>query len=127
MLASPGQRHKEDVSEMDWKGTTAEANPVPGGKRAGPLEPNHQFLPSAVETDLEEESLQETSKESPAIQAEGGHDVMRIVLKVTSSNEHCNGGCEFALLDLTPELARWPCEGSLTQRTEGTSTRISGG
>jgi hypothetical protein len=31
---------------------------------------------------------------------------MRIVLKVSSSNEHCNGGCEFALLDLTPELAR---------------------
>ncbi len=31
---------------------------------------------------------------------------MRIILKVSSSNEHCNGGCEFALLDLTPELAR---------------------
>jgi hypothetical protein len=31
---------------------------------------------------------------------------MRIVLKVSSNNEHCNGDCEFALLDLTPELAR---------------------
>jgi len=31
---------------------------------------------------------------------------MRIILKVSSSNEHCNGGCEFALLDLTSELAR---------------------
>jgi hypothetical protein len=31
---------------------------------------------------------------------------MRIILKVSSSNEHCSGGCEFALLDLTPELAR---------------------
>ena len=30
---------------------------------------------------------------------------MRIALKVTSSNEYCNGGCEFALLDLTPEVA----------------------
>jgi hypothetical protein len=30
---------------------------------------------------------------------------MRIALKVTSSNEYCNGGCEFALLDLNPELA----------------------
>ena len=30
---------------------------------------------------------------------------MRIALMVTSSNEHCNGGCEFALVDLTPELA----------------------
>jgi hypothetical protein len=30
---------------------------------------------------------------------------MRIVLKVSSSNEYCNDGCEFALLDLTPELA----------------------
>ena len=30
---------------------------------------------------------------------------MRIALKVTSSDEYCNGGCEFALLDLTPELA----------------------
>ena len=30
---------------------------------------------------------------------------MRIILKVSSSNEHCNGGCDFALLDLTPELA----------------------
>ena len=30
---------------------------------------------------------------------------MRIVLKVSSSNEHCDGGCEFALVDLTPELA----------------------
>jgi hypothetical protein len=29
---------------------------------------------------------------------------MRIVLTVTSSNEHWNGGCEFALVDLTPEL-----------------------
>ena len=29
---------------------------------------------------------------------------MRIVLRVTSSNEHCNGGCEFAHVDLTPEL-----------------------
>jgi hypothetical protein len=30
---------------------------------------------------------------------------MRIVLKVSSHNEYCNGGCEFALVDLTPELA----------------------
>jgi hypothetical protein len=30
---------------------------------------------------------------------------MRIVLKVSSNNEHCDGGCEFALVDLTPELA----------------------
>ena len=30
---------------------------------------------------------------------------MRIALKVTSSNENCNGGCEFALVDLTPDLA----------------------
>jgi hypothetical protein len=30
---------------------------------------------------------------------------LRIALKVTSSNEYCNGGCEFALLDLTPEVA----------------------
>jgi hypothetical protein len=29
---------------------------------------------------------------------------MRIVLRVTSSNEHCNGGCEFAHVDLTPEF-----------------------
>jgi hypothetical protein len=29
---------------------------------------------------------------------------MRIALKVTSSNEYCNGGCEFALVDLTPDL-----------------------
>jgi hypothetical protein len=31
---------------------------------------------------------------------------MRIILKVSSSSEYCNGGCEFALLDLTPALAR---------------------
>jgi len=30
---------------------------------------------------------------------------MRILLKVTSSNEYNDGGCEFALVDLTPELA----------------------
>ncbi|MGD0324185.1 MAG: hypothetical protein ABSD45_10665 [Terriglobia bacterium] len=30
---------------------------------------------------------------------------MRIVLRVSSNNEYCNGGCEFALVDLTPELA----------------------
>jgi hypothetical protein len=30
---------------------------------------------------------------------------MQIALMVTSSNEHCNGGCDFALLDLTAELA----------------------
>jgi len=30
---------------------------------------------------------------------------LRIALKVTSCNEYSNGGCEFALLDLTPEVA----------------------
>ncbi len=30
---------------------------------------------------------------------------MRILLKVTSSNEYCDGGCDFALVDLSPELA----------------------
>ena len=30
---------------------------------------------------------------------------MRVVLKVTSSNENYNGGCEHALLDLTSDLA----------------------
>jgi hypothetical protein len=30
---------------------------------------------------------------------------MRLILKVTSSNEYCDGGCEFALVDLTPQLA----------------------
>jgi len=30
---------------------------------------------------------------------------MHILLKVSSSNEYCDGGCEFALVDLTPELA----------------------
>jgi hypothetical protein len=30
---------------------------------------------------------------------------MRLLLKVTSSNEYDDGGCEYALVDLTPELA----------------------
>ena len=30
---------------------------------------------------------------------------MRVVLNVSSSNENYNGGCEYALLDLTPDLA----------------------
>jgi hypothetical protein len=30
---------------------------------------------------------------------------MRLVLKVSSSNEHWNGGCEFALVEVAPELA----------------------
>ena len=30
---------------------------------------------------------------------------MRMILKVSSSNEYCDGGCEFALVDLTSELA----------------------
>ena len=30
---------------------------------------------------------------------------MHILLKVTSSNEYCDGGCDFALVHLTPELA----------------------
>ena len=30
---------------------------------------------------------------------------MRLILKVTSSNEYNDGGCEFAFVDLTPELA----------------------
>ena len=50
---------------------------------------------------------------------------MRIILKVSSSNEHCNGGCEFALLDLTPELAGWPWDGSLHSGNRKASTRIS--
>jgi len=30
---------------------------------------------------------------------------MKLVLKVSSNNEHCDGGCELALVDLTPEVA----------------------
>ena len=30
---------------------------------------------------------------------------MRIALKVSSSNEYSDGGCDFALMDLTPELS----------------------
>jgi len=30
---------------------------------------------------------------------------VQIVLKVSSTNEYCDGGCEFALVDLTPERA----------------------
>jgi hypothetical protein len=30
---------------------------------------------------------------------------MTLVLKVSSNNEHCDGGCELALVDLSPELA----------------------
>jgi hypothetical protein len=30
---------------------------------------------------------------------------MKVVLKVSSNNEHCDGGCELALVDLTPEVA----------------------
>jgi len=30
---------------------------------------------------------------------------MKLVLEVSSNNEHCDGGCELALLDLSPELA----------------------
>ena len=29
---------------------------------------------------------------------------MKLVLSVSSGNEFCDGGCEFALVDLTPEL-----------------------
>ena len=30
---------------------------------------------------------------------------MKLVMKVSSNNEHCDGGCELALVDLSPELA----------------------
>jgi sulfur carrier protein ThiS len=30
---------------------------------------------------------------------------MKVVLRVSSNNEHCDGGCELALVDLSPELA----------------------
>ena len=30
---------------------------------------------------------------------------MKLVLRVSSSNEYCDGGCEYAALDLTRELA----------------------
>ena len=30
---------------------------------------------------------------------------MKVVLKVSSSNENCIGGCDFALVELSPELA----------------------
>ena len=30
---------------------------------------------------------------------------MKVILRVSSSNEHCDGGCELALVDLTPQLA----------------------
>jgi hypothetical protein len=42
---------------------------------------------------------------------------MRILLKVTSSNEYCDGGCEFALVDLTRNLLPWPCKGSPRSET----------
>jgi hypothetical protein len=38
VFASPREGHKESVSEMDRKGTPSEANPVPRGERAGPLD-----------------------------------------------------------------------------------------
>jgi hypothetical protein len=30
---------------------------------------------------------------------------VKVVLKVSSNNEHCDGGCELALVELSPELA----------------------
>jgi hypothetical protein len=33
---------------------------------------------------------------------------MRIILEASRNDESCNGGCEFAFLDLTPELAELP-------------------
>ena len=30
---------------------------------------------------------------------------MKLVLKVSSNNEHCDGGCELAFVDLVPQLA----------------------
>jgi len=30
---------------------------------------------------------------------------MKLVLRVSSGNEYCDGGCEYAALDLTRELA----------------------
>ncbi len=30
---------------------------------------------------------------------------MKVVLRVSSNNEHCDGGCELALVELTPQLA----------------------
>ena len=30
---------------------------------------------------------------------------MKLVLRVSSNNEHCDGGCELALVELTPQLA----------------------
>jgi len=30
---------------------------------------------------------------------------MRVALRISSSNEHSDGGCEFALVEVTPELA----------------------
>jgi hypothetical protein len=43
---------------------------------------------------------------------------MRIVLKVSSNNEYCDGGCEFALVDLTPELAALALERTATLREQ---------
>ena len=33
---------------------------------------------------------------------------MKVVLRVSSNNEYCAGGCELALVDLRPELAALP-------------------
>ena len=35
----------------------------------------------------------------------GGCTITQIILKVSSSNEYNDGGCEYALVELTPELA----------------------
>ena len=43
---------------------------------------------------------------------------MRIVLKVTSSNEYCDGGCEFALVDLNGELSSLARKDCRAQRAE---------
>jgi hypothetical protein len=45
---------------------------------------------------------------------------MRILLKVTSSNEYCDGGCEFALVDLSPELAALALQRIATLRDQKT-------
>jgi len=43
---------------------------------------------------------------------------MRLILKVTSSNEYNDGGCEYALVDLSPEFAALALQRIVTLREQ---------
>jgi len=104
IFSRAGQRIQEIVPEMDWRGPEAETDHVSRKRWTGPLELREKLL-SGWRDWIGRRKPRGRGRRNSHHACDIGRRGMHIVLKVTSSNEYCDGGCEFALVDLNGRLS----------------------